>query len=73
MRYGIMTESDERALRGFIYFLMTVIAIMFFAILYVHIACPYDGVYIPCGNVGFRYSPELSWYSGPIGNGCGCK
>jgi hypothetical protein len=65
-----MTESDQKNLKGFIYFLITCVLLMFFVVVYVHVISPYGGINGPCNR---GYQPELSWYSGPIGNPCGCR
>ncbi len=66
-----LTEQDQKNLKGFIYFILFLSIVMFAVVLFVHIWYPWA-----CGAPAYYnhcYQPELSWYSGPIGNPCGCK
>lgn len=61
-----MLESDIKAIRNFIYVLLFIIGFFTMIGLYVMATTSYQGC-------SWKYQPEVSWYSGPIGNDCGCK
>lgn len=73
MDYIMLTEQDRRNIRGFVIFLLVFFGLLFSLFLYCLVIHPYWGT-----DCGWYYQPELSWYSGPIGNcrpvppPCGC-
>lgn len=61
-----MLESDLKKLKVFIYSLILIMGLLFFLWIFILWSYPYTS---RC----WKYQPEISWYSGPIGYDCGCK
>jgi hypothetical protein len=64
-----MLESNIRFLKNFVNFLIIIIGILIVICLY-EFSKPLNN---KCLNDKWKYQPEVSWYSGPIGYNCGCK
>jgi hypothetical protein len=61
-----MLESDLKNIRIFVYSLLVLLLLSFILWFYTLLGLHYQS---KC----WRYQPEISWYSGPIGYDCGCK
>ena len=61
-----MLESDLKNFKTFVYSLLILLSLSFMLWFYILLGLDNQS---KC----WKYQPDISWYSGPIGYDCGCK